>query len=467
MFRKFATLAFVAALALVSSRAEAETLSLVGASNKICQLTGDTDWATGAPTAARTWTNAKLFAVDLGYPVDSGAGGLYFLFGDAWPLGHIPLDPLFADDAMGFTTRTAVPDTSTCLDMQLETSAPGQFGHPTVWKQIEQGTFNVPTGGVFLDGTLYAFFWTNHCPAPNALTPDPAAPLTLPAPSAHCTEVPAVGTSLGMSQLAEASPSSPLAFIRTNSPSPTLAEPPGPGMAKGFIYVSASERNVEFAPHRIGVPVFGVPRYRASVPYLAMAPRSSFRNPATWSYFAGLNQSGDPQWVSYQQWNGGTNGQGQWAPPSGAQIYTPVLQSEYCIGEHSVTWNEPLGRWLLVYNCGLWNIEARFAEKPWGPWSAPTSLLNLVNYPPASCTLIMYINGCGAQINYWHIPPAPPPPHTQVQPGFFYAPFVINRFTQDASVPGSGERRATIYWIVSTWNPYQTAVMQSTLALTP
>jgi len=466
MSHRFALLAIVTALALFSPRTEADTLSLVGTSAKICQLTGQIDWATNTPTAAQTWTNDKLFGVDLGYPVDSGAGGLYFLFGDAWPIGHEVLDPLFADDALGMTTRIAVPDGSSCLNLQLVTSAPQQFGHPTVWPQIEQGTFNVPTGGVFLGGTLFAFFWTNHCPAPNTVTPNPGAPLTLPTPSNHCTEV-SVGTSLGTSQLAEASPGNPLAFIRTNAPDPTLVAPTGPGMPKGFIYVSASERNVEFATHRSGVAVFGVPRYRASVPYLAMAPQGTFGNPATWSYFAGLDAGGNPQWITYQQWNSGTNGAGAWAPPQGAQIYTPPSNAEYCVGEHSVTWNEPLRRWLLVYNCGAYNIEARFAEKPWGPWSAPTSILNLTLYSPTSCTLIMYIDGCGPLVNYWQIPPAPPPPNTQVPPGFFYAPFVMNRFTQDASVSGTPDRRATIYWLVSTWNPYQTVVMQSTLELKP
>jgi hypothetical protein len=39
-------------------------------SQKVCQLTGDVDWETGQPTAARTLTNFGLDAVDLGYPVE-------------------------------------------------------------------------------------------------------------------------------------------------------------------------------------------------------------------------------------------------------------------------------------------------------------------------------------------------------------------------------------------------------------
>jgi len=63
-----------------------------------------------------------------------------------------------------------------------------------------------------------------------------------------------------------------------------------------------------------------------------------------------------------------------------------------------------------------------------------------------------------------------------------YGPFVMGRFTQDVTEPGrpcgpvvnraTGRTdwvcmyRATIYWLLSTWNPYFVVVMQSTLKLT-
>ena len=59
----------------------------VGSSDKICQLTGDVDWETGWPTAARTSTNFGLDAGDLGYPVEHD-GKLILLFGDSWPAKH-------------------------------------------------------------------------------------------------------------------------------------------------------------------------------------------------------------------------------------------------------------------------------------------------------------------------------------------------------------------------------------------
>ena len=71
------------------------------------------------------------------------------------------------------------------------------------------------------------------------------------------------------------------------------------------------------------------------------------------------------------------------------------------------------------------------------------------------------MNGCPGQRNYWTLPNGKP------WPGIFYAPFVMNRFTQDATPQGAATRNATIYWLLSTWNPYAVVVMQSTLELKP
>jgi hypothetical protein len=68
----------------------------------------------------------------------------------------------------------------------------------------------------------------------------------------------------------------------------------------------------------------------------------------------------------------------------------------------------------------------------------------------------MSAKGCPGLTNYWPTP----------KQGGLYAPFVVSRFTQDVSPPGTPLiRRATIYWLVSTWNPYVVVVMQSTLEL--
>jgi hypothetical protein len=454
--RNFVMLAVIsiATIQTITSGADAAKLSLVGSSTKVCQLIGDTDWATGNPTAAKTLSNFGLDAVDLGFPVDSGPPGpLYFLFGDALPPGHPPNSILSVppDDALGSTTRTTPPDGTACLDLQLITSAPKTFAHPTVQPTIQQGTFNVPSGGVFLDNTFYAFFWTDHCAFPAGLGPEPRTPLRRPPPGGACLETPE-SSSVGRSVLAEATSANPLAFNWTPPPDGWLFR----NMPSGFVYASAA---VPAPSQPSAVPVFGVARYRASIPYLAMAPRATFADPGTWSFFAG-REEGHPVWLKRREWENDHNAAGEWIPPPGAEIYKAEPANERCVGEHSATWNAPLQIWLLLYTCLPWTVEARFAPEPWGPWSPPIVMLSAVEAPNLVCTLIQSDTGCPGLRNYWSLPTGTP------WPGTFYAPFVMDRFTQDVTPPGPGQpKRARIYWLVSTWNPYVVVVMQSTLEL--
>jgi hypothetical protein len=473
LLRAIAMLTAAAAVLVLVVPAEAETLSVVGASTKICQLTGQTDWLTGQPTDALTQSRYGLTGIDLGFPVESDSGTLYFLFGDAVPNGHPPgSNPAVPpDDGLGKTTRTSPPDGTTCIDLRFVGSGGSPLGHPTVMPAIRQGSFNVPTGGVSVDQRIYAFFWTNHCVFPDPVGPNPGTPLSLPTPppGSACPETPA-SNSLGRSVLAYAWPARPLAFTQVAPPYPVTFVPQ---MPHGFVYVTAAVPprgfRVRGIDDRLGfepIPVFGVARYRASIPYLAMAPRTTFGDFTTWLFYGGTN-AGGPVWLTYRQWQSGHVGS-QWAPPAGAELYadSPNAYSpsgdERCVGEHSVTWNEPLHTWLMLYSCGGWQVEARMAADPWGPWSGPTMVLSAVQNPGLFCTLFWnWLGGGGC------------PGLTSQQPpilsfGYFYAPFVMSRFTKNATPPGPGQaKRATIYWLLSTWDPYQVTVMRSTLALTP
>jgi hypothetical protein len=468
MFRKLFPLAMmVAVLAICSVEADAATLSRTGPSTRVCQVIGENDWISGQPTAAKTLSSFGLYGVDLGFPVDSGRGPLYFLFGDAMPSGHLqqPWKTEPPDDALGWTTRSGsdAPDATTCLDLQLATSAPQTFAHPTVHPPIQQGTFNVPTGGVFLDDKLYGFFWANHCAHYVALTTDPPSPLSLPPASAVCPET-EDSNGVGRSVIAEATPREVTDFRRPDHPGHPA---PLRQMPSGFVYVSASEKLVDMPPGLTdanlphgGIAVFGAPRYRASVPYLAIAPVETFSDPDTWFFMHGRDD-GDISWFTRGQWELGHDTQFKWVPPGGAEIFEGLPVRERCVGEHSVTWNAPLQVWLLLYNCGpdVRTIEARFAPEPWGPWSPPTVILSAAD-PDVICTLIMDDTYCASssplRVNYW--PPAN-------APGIFYAPFVLNRFTRDETAGAGQPKRATIYWLLSTFNPYVVVVMQTTLEL--
>ncbi len=90
----------------LSTAANAATLSLVGTSTMVCQLIGETIWDTGTPgtaTAAKTLSNFGLKGIDLGFPVDSGSGPLFFLFGD----GVLPDHPPTVYPQYRRTTRSA------------------------------------------------------------------------------------------------------------------------------------------------------------------------------------------------------------------------------------------------------------------------------------------------------------------------------------------------------------------------
>ncbi len=466
----FAILSAMLGAALWAADARASTLSVLGASGKVCQLTGETDWFGGQPTNAKTLTNYGLKGVDLGFPVESDTGQLLFLFGDTDPNDHPNTNPqppptVPPDDAVGFTTRITPPDAATCLDMKLFTPLAGTLSRPRVMPAIQQGSFNVPTGGIDVLGQLYAFFWTNHCVFPDPVLPNSAAPLTLPPQGPLCLEF-ALNNSIGLGILTAATSSSKPVTWAQVSPQPILPN--------GFVYVTAAQppvRRLFPIPRGHGrlappppIPVFGVARYRASIPYLALAPRRSFGDVTSWSFYAGTNAQG-PTWVSYSQWQSGQMN-GQWAPPAGAELYANSpnansnTQDERCVGEHSVTWNEPLGVWLMLYSCGSAEVEARTAPQPWGPWSSPTVILSAVQDPTLNCTLFWDWKGgaCPSPLKSQQIP--------SLTFGYFYAPYVLSRFTKSVPV-ASPLKSAQIYWLLSTWDPYQVTVMQTTLQLAP
>ncbi len=428
-------------------------VSLVGSTEKVCQLNGENDWVTNSPTAAHTFTNAGLIGGDLGYPVEH-AGKLLLLFGDSWPPDHPKGSPpdLPPDDSVGITTRTKTPDGEKgCIGMTIQTSAPKKFSHPTVIApaSIHQGFFNVPSGGLSVGGHLYAFFWTNHCANPVHLAPSPSAPLAPVPASTQCSETVA-SNSIGINVLA-----------RSDDDARTFTVPSAGGstvsMPIGFVYaigVNATKIAGLPADQSRGVFIFAVPRYRASVPYLAYSPTGTFADPSTWRFFTGLSPEGRPKWVDAKKW-AGSGIAASWAPPGQAELYNAATDAERCIGEFSVTWNRPLQSWLMLYQCGHdHGVEARIAQAPWGPWSPPTSLI--VDGPQWACKLVMIPAGCAGQKNFW------PKSGKTFVAGGYYAPFVMDRYTLDASGGGS-YARTTIFWTLSTWNPYEVVIMRSTL----
>jgi len=408
----------------------------IGETQKVCQLTGDIDWETGQPTAARTLTNSGLDAVDLGYPVEHN-GKLILLFGDSWPPPHGagPLAEVIPDDSVGVTTRTELPNSESCLDLVVHSRIEGgrkKFDPATIIGpvKVKQGFFNVPSGGVSVEGSLYAFFWTNHCSQPNPLEPAPESPLQRPAPSAQCPETDD-RNSIGRGVMA-----------RSDDAGFTFSDVVK--MPEGFVYSTAVNTRIQRdlpEEQELGVFIFGVPRYRKSVPYLAYAPIETLADQASWRFFAGRTPEGKPKWVP----------KAEWRPSPEGQIYAPVGDKDYNVGEFSITWNVPLHVWLMMYG----GVAVRVAPAPWGPWSEPTVILGPTDHP--GCRLVMTAEGCGNRRDYW------PGKRRgdKFQPGGFYAPYVLNRYTRADAEP----HRATMFWTLSTWNPYEVLIMRTTIEL--
>ncbi len=421
-----------------------------GASEKVCQLTGRNDWATGIPTTTQT-QQYGLVGTDLGYPVEHD-GRLALFFGDSRAAPPIPeprdeLGP--PDDAVGWITSRTPPTQSQCTDLTINHETAGleqgrALRPPLITPSpVPQGIFNVPTGGVSSEGWLYAFFWTRHCNIDR--------PVNQPCP----THLGLTKDGIGL-------------LARSSDDGRTFTDyVPTP---YGFVYSTAVDATVipELPDEqRLGIYIFAVPKYRESVPYLAYVPAGFLGDPSAWNILTGLGSDGKPRWVTGEEWQRRSP---ENPPPGQPDLFScdprerncdDPRERQRCVGEFSITWNQPLQVWLLLYNCDQGkpsaNIQVRIADAPWGPWSKPEVILD-ADRDGSWCTLLMKKAGtaplCEGRGDDWP---------GQANQGGFYAPFAMERYTTPLPADTPGRRRAMVYWLLSTWNPYQVVVMRTVL----
>jgi hypothetical protein len=198
--------------------------------------------------------------------------------------------------------------------------------------------------------------------------------------------------------------------------------------------VLVNNRDVPGMPGRTGRSVlcWASGPYRQSDPYLAYIPVSGVDRRSSWRYFTGMDPvSGLPRW-------------------SAAEADAVPLFQHACIGELSVAWLAPLGVWLMLYNCDTpRGIVYRVAEHPWGPWSDAAVLFD----PFADggyCHFIHRSWEAGACDSVHD-------PGRENEWGGEYGPYVIAPYT-------TGDAAATsIFFVMSTWNPYNTVLMTARL----
>ena len=184
-----------------------------------------------------------------------------------------------------------------------------------------------------------------------------------------------------------------------------------------------------------GLVMFGSGPYRASNVRLAFQPAEDIESHTSIRYFTGVDGSGQPVWSSQEE-------------------KAQPLFDQPCVGELSVSNNRFIGKWIMLYNCALmWRgINLRTADQPWGPWSEP----EVIFHPQSD-------NGyCHFMHSSWKFEKCDSvhDPGRENEWGGEYGPYQF----EDLAV--GDDSTTTIYFTMSTWNPYTVVLMKATLQKT-
>jgi hypothetical protein len=269
---------------------------------------------------------------------------------------------------------------------------------------ISMGPFEVPVAGLSLGGRMYVVLSTNHT---DDRMGDRSVLTTFTPPT-------------------------------TFRPGRTISQLP----SGRFVKMSLREAPASVEGLPSGGPfvfMWGTGAYRRSDAYFAVVPTASFESGRGTRYFAGLDSTGRPTWSEQES------------------DATAIVRNG-TMGDVSVTWCAPLRLWLMTFDSrppAAPGIQFAYATTPWGPWSTPETIFHPLRDP-----------GRGVFI---HNPRGSPPDNlvgpvigqAQFDPrgtsGGAYAPYMVERWTK---VQGN---ELTIYYVMSTWNPYVVVLMRSKL----
>jgi len=269
---------------------------------------------------------------------------------------------------------------------------------------ISMGAFEVPVAGISLGGQAYVVVSTNH--SEDGVT--------------------------DRSVLTKFKPPTNFEPLRTISQLPEGR----------FVKMSLHVQPTMIAGLPAGGPfilVWGTGAYRRSDAYLSIVPSAQFESGRGTRYFAGLDRESTPVW-------------------SEKESDSKAIVANGTMGDLSVTWCKDLGLWLMTYDSrdpAPRGILFSYSRTPWGPWSEPQIIFNAARD--------------GAIGKFIHNPEANPDDGLagpvigkgQANPravrGGAYAPYVVERWTK---AQGS---ELSIYYVLSTWNPYVVILMKSRL----
>lgn len=179
------------------------------------------------------------------------------------------------------------------------------------------------------------------------------------------------------------------------------------------------------------VLIWGSGAYRASNVYLACVPSSQIEVRSALRYLSGFTAEDVPIW-------------------SDNESDSVPLFSHPCVGEFSTAWIETLQRWLILYNASLpRGITMRTASKPWGPFSTGKVILD--PWRDSAYGKYLHVPWNWVRMDAFH------DSGRSNDWGGEYGPYIIPRFTHGTA------QQCFIYYTLSTWNPYQTVLMRSTV----
>jgi hypothetical protein len=385
--------------------AHASTLTWIpGSTTKVEQMIGDCDYTAQAktgrcvPTTSETARRAKVLGTDIGASFESD-GRLIFLFGDT--ISPSSSENYQASDTMASSVSTD-PLKGLFLDFFINNDGSPYFVRIP---GVKMGAGEVPHAGIRLNGTTYIVVNTN-------------TDINLPDP--HVNEY-SVLTRFDESTRR-------FTVVRNISARPN-----------GKFITTALRRSGN------DVYIFGLGAYRASDVYLSVVAAANFESGQGTRYFAGL-VNGQPAWSTSEA--------------NAVPIVTdnPLNIPNYApgVGNVSVIYSNELRLWLMTYDSSRSSRDTAgfyftYATEPWGPWQRPQLMFNPVR-DGATGTIIHDprispsdgLNG-----------PTIGPNDPATTPGGPYAPYIIERFTRLTG------RTLSIYYTLSTWNPYTIVMMRS------
>ncbi len=384
-----------------------------GTSARVVQLTGQKDFVTGMPMPDADRHGIR--GTDLGASFKHG-GRTYFLFGDT----H------WTDNRAGATRDMIACTDATSMEKELNLRFARNCTNIISRQRVSQEEYDVPLDGFSHGGRMYVFFTTDHFKnrrvmyrsiLTHCISPDPGKDIS----DSYHLPVHAPSPPVDFTYLADCSTDR---FVNISN-----------------VIVGPSEiKQWNLPAKNRALLLWGSGAYRADTIALAVLPLDGpVPNLEEIRYFTGARR-GVPQWSA----------PGRKQEEKAVPLFYPAA-----VGELSVRWDAVLKCFVLLYCPGPYDsaglaVTMRVSKTPWGPWS------------PRRVILDWWQEGMGRYIHRSNTNDGlhqndTPFPRGPEQGGAAYAPYQVADFT---TLQG---HTFTLYYTLSTWNPYQSVLMQHTM----